>query len=295
MECCICYEDGSEGNFATAECCNSGYHHACLRRWLKQSRRCPYCQKEHTPTLYVPTLNEFDLNQLGDNDVVIVVGRRGSGKSILSRDIMCHKRHISRGAVFRPTEAFDPIFSDSGNPAFVHETFDETLLDNMIKEQRVRIHKDRQLGRDAVSNFLVLDDMATTHRGGEYSSLNHIFSNGHHEACFVLVTTQRFSSVKGSLLYGNCDYVFLFDTASVKEQEAFFEEYEGHFDGSLQEFKQLFKKYTKDHGCMVIKMTSFVTHRIEDRMWHYRARHDQSIHGMALSRLSSSFWLTPTI
>ena len=49
-------------------------------------------------------LKKFDMSKIKDNSVVVLIGKRDTGKSFLCRDILHHHRSIPVGQVISGTE-----------------------------------------------------------------------------------------------------------------------------------------------------------------------------------------------
>jgi len=57
-------------------------------------------------------LRKFDLSTIDDDAVIAAIGRRRTGKSIIVKDILYHKRRIPFGTIISGTEAANEFFAD---------------------------------------------------------------------------------------------------------------------------------------------------------------------------------------
>ena len=53
---------------------------------------------------------EFKLSTMVDHAAIVMIARRGSGKSFVCRDVMYHLRHIPGGAVIAPTDKMNSFY-----------------------------------------------------------------------------------------------------------------------------------------------------------------------------------------
>ena len=49
-------------------------------------------------------LHKFDMSSIKDHSIIVLIGKRGTGKSYLVRDFLYHKQDIPVGTVVSPTE-----------------------------------------------------------------------------------------------------------------------------------------------------------------------------------------------
>ena len=56
-------------------------------------------------------LRRFDISEIKDDKVVVLIGKRDTGKSILCKDIMSHHTGIPAGQVISGTESANEFYS----------------------------------------------------------------------------------------------------------------------------------------------------------------------------------------
>ena len=57
-------------------------------------------------------LQKFDLKQIKQESVVVLIGKRNTGKSFLCKDILYHHQNIPVGQVISGTESANEFYSD---------------------------------------------------------------------------------------------------------------------------------------------------------------------------------------
>ena len=55
-------------------------------------------------------LRKFNINEIKDDKVVVLIGKRDTGKSFLCRDILYHHQNIPVGTVISGTEAANSFY-----------------------------------------------------------------------------------------------------------------------------------------------------------------------------------------
>ena len=66
-------------------------------------------------------LRKFDINEIKDDKVVVLIGKRDTGKSFLCKDILYHHKNIPVGQVISGTEGANRFYSNIIPKLFIHE------------------------------------------------------------------------------------------------------------------------------------------------------------------------------
>ena len=104
-------------------------------------------------------LKKFNMNMIKDDQVVVLIGKRNTGKSFLTKDLLYNKRDIPVGTVISPTESANKFYSDYVPPIFIHDEYQPAIISSFMKRQ-TRIVKRMVGGEEDIDPraFLVLDD-----------------------------------------------------------------------------------------------------------------------------------------
>ena len=104
-------------------------------------------------------LKKFDMNRIGKGSVCVMIGKRNTGKSFLTKDLLWYKRDIPIGTVISGTEGANQFYSKIVPKLFIHGEFDTQIVQNMIKRQKILINKINE-GDNSIDPrcFLILDD-----------------------------------------------------------------------------------------------------------------------------------------
>ena len=57
-------------------------------------------------------LKKFDITEIKDDKVVVLIGKRDTGKSFLCKDILYHHQNVPAGSVISGTEAANEFYSN---------------------------------------------------------------------------------------------------------------------------------------------------------------------------------------
>ena len=55
-------------------------------------------------------LKKFDMSTIEDHKIIVMIGKRGTGKSFLIKDLLYNKEDIQVGTVVSPTEKMNKFF-----------------------------------------------------------------------------------------------------------------------------------------------------------------------------------------
>ena len=99
-----------------------------------------------------PTVNlnlkKFNMNMIPDDAVVVFIGRRGTGKSWLIKDLMWWKQKFPIGTVISGTEGANAFYSTIVPSLFIHEEFNSNIISNVLTRQdkiTKQIRKEKEL------------------------------------------------------------------------------------------------------------------------------------------------------
>ena len=241
------------------------------------------------------TLKEFDLDKIPPGAVVIIIGRRYSGKSWAIRAIMymLYLRGMPYGAIFSGTEHCSPFFKKYFPDAFIHteEDFTDETIGEILKKQgdncRAWVDKiedcsclhcrknpysfDKEKGHCIHNNMmLITDDMMSQERMLKKSAhYRKIYTEGRHFNVLYLACLQYCMGLPPELR-SNIDYVFLYGEDENSNLKKLYENYAGIFP-TFQMFKDVLDQCTENYGCLVIDKRS-KSKNLTDRVFYFRAK-----------------------
>ncbi len=219
-------------------------------------------------------LKKFDITGIKDDKIVVLIGKRGTGKTELLKDILYFKRDFPIGTVINPTESANKNFSSLVPPIFIHEEYRPEIIDNVLKRQTMimkKINKEIQLyGRSNIDPraFLILDDCLYDNAWKKDKNIRYIFMNGRHKKLFFLVTMQYVLGIAPDLRT-NVDYVFICRENIIANRKRLYDAFAGMFP-TFEIFCSVMDACTENFECLVIDNTSR-SNRLEDQVFWYKA------------------------
>jgi hypothetical protein len=68
--------------------------------------------------------------------VIVLIGRRDTGKSFLIQDLMYYHQDIPIGTVISGTEAGNNFFGEHVPKLFIHDQYNTEIIENILKRQK---------------------------------------------------------------------------------------------------------------------------------------------------------------
>jgi hypothetical protein len=206
----------------------------------------------------------WDPSKMKDGAVVLIIGRRGSGKSTVLEDLMSYRRDLKRGLCISGTERVNPFWGKHIPQCFIHDEFDDNLTRDLFSMQKKCKEK---LGYCEPA-FAIYDDLMFDKRFIKSTQTRRIFMNGRHDKIFTYVTAQWIMDVPPDLR-ANIDYVIVMRDNIRVNRERVYTYFAGIFP-TFTAFDEVMKALTSDRECMVLDQTS-QSYDISDSVYFYKA------------------------
>ena len=214
-------------------------------------------------------LKKFNMSQIKDDKVVVLIGKRDTGKSFLCKDILYHHQDIPVGQVISGTEGANQFYSQLVPKLFIHDEFKTEIVHNMLKRQKMMIEKinSGESGLDPRA-FLILDDCLYDNTWAKDKWMRSVFMNGRHFKLLFLLTMQYALGVPPNLRT-NVDYIFILRENYVSNRKRLYEHYAGMFP-SFEMFCQVMDQCTENQECLVINNNA-KSNKLCDQVFWYKA------------------------
>lgn len=212
-------------------------------------------------------IKRFDPTTMKPHRIAVCIGKRGTGKSVLIRDLMYHmRRNLHYGVAMTPTHESAECFEKFMPLSSVYKDYRVDVLERMLNMQRQRSH---DKGMDSLrSLFLILDDCMYDKSVMKGNSIRDLFMNGRHYKLFFLAAVQYLMDLTPALRT-QVDYCFALRENIVSNRERLYKYFFGVFP-KYDDFSRVFDACTADYECLVIDNT-VQTNRISDCIFWYRA------------------------
>ena len=209
----------------------------------------------------------WDPKKMREGAVVLVIGRRGSGKSTLGQDILSYNRKVKRGVCISATERVNPFWSKYIPSCFIHHDWDENIVKDLFKMQQ---KCKKKLGYCEPA-FAIFDDLMFDKSFVRSKQTRKIFMNGRHDKIFTIVTTQYIMDVPPDLR-ANIDYVLVLRDNIRANRERIYLYFAGVFP-TFAAFDEVMQQCTTDNEALVLDQTS-LSYNISDCVFFYKATPD---------------------
>jgi hypothetical protein len=219
-------------------------------------------------------LKKFDMTKIKHDKVVVLIGKRETGKSFLVKDLLWHHQSLPCGTVISGTEGANQFYSKVVPPMFIHEAYSPLIIANVLKRQKLiakKIANDLSTrGTTAVDprNFLILDDCLYDTRWIRDDNIRYLFMNGRHVHTMFIITMQYAIGIPPNLRT-NIDYVFILRENYISNRRKLYEQYAGMFP-DFDSFCQVMNMCTENFECLVIDNNA-KSNKLEDQVFWYKA------------------------
>ena len=103
-------------------------------------------------------LRKFNMNEITHDKVVVLIGKRDTGKSFLCKDLLFHHQNIPVGQVISGTETANSFYSKMVPKLFIYEEYEPGIIERLLKRQKMMIDRCKENTSTDPRAFLVLDD-----------------------------------------------------------------------------------------------------------------------------------------
>ena len=239
-------------------------------------------------------LKKFDMrdisfrNDEAQGPVVVLIGRRDTGKSFLVRDLLYYHQDIPIGTVISGTEAGNGFFSAHVPKLFIHDEYNTNIIENILKRQKAalkQIKKEKEMRMKSnidARAFVILDDCLFDNKWTKDKMMRLLFMNGRHWKIMLIITMQYPLGIPPNLRT-NIDYVFILREPYMANRKRIWENYAGMFP-TFESFAQVMDQCTENYECLVINNNS-KSNKLQDQIFWYKAQNHNNF------RLGSKeFW-----
>lgn len=225
-------------------------------------------------------LKRFDMKNISfkpnesKGPVIVLIGRRDTGKSFLVRDLLFYHQDIPIGTVISGTEEGNGFYGRMVPRLFIHNEYNTAIIDNILKRQKgvlKQIKKEmEQFKRSTIDprTFVILDDCLYDNTWAKDRMMRLLFMNGRHWKVMLLITMQYPLGIPPTLRT-NIDYVFILREPYIANRKRIYENYAGMFP-TFESFCQVMDQCTENFECLVINNNA-KSNKLQDQVFWYKA------------------------
>jgi len=226
-------------------------------------------------------LKKFDMKNISfrpdenKGPVIVLIGRRDTGKSYLVRDLLYYHQDIPIGTVISGTEAGNGFFSAHVPKLFIHDEYNSAIIENILKRQKTVLKQiKREMEAYKRTNidaraFVILDDCLYDNKWTKDKLMRLLFMNGRHWKIMLVITMQYPLGIPPNLRT-NIDYVFILREPYIANRKRIWENYAGMFP-TFESFCQVMDQCTENFECLVINNNA-KSNKLNDQIYWYKAQ-----------------------
>ncbi len=225
-------------------------------------------------------LKKFDMKTISfrpnenKGPVIVLIGRRDTGKSFLVRDLLFYHQDIPLGTVISGTEAGNGFYSQHVPKLFIHDEYNSVIIEKILKRQRTvlkQIKKEMEVYKKSSIDpraFVILDDCLYDASWTRDKVMRLLFMNGRHWKMMLIITMQYPLGIPPNLRT-NIDYVFILREPYIANRKRIYENYAGMFP-TFESFCQVMDQCTENFECLVIN-NNVKSNKLHDQIYWYHA------------------------
>ena len=225
-------------------------------------------------------LKKFDMKTITFNPneskapVIILIGRRDTGKSFLVRDLLFFHQSVPIGTVISGTEAGNGFYSAHVPKLFIHEEYNTVLIENVLRRQKMvlkQMKKEKEMYNKTTIDprtFCILDDCLYDNSWAKDKLMRLLFMNGRHWKVMLIITMQYPLGIPPNLRT-NIDYVFILREPYLTNRKRIWENYASMFP-TLESFCSVMDQTTENYECLVINNNT-KSNKLNDQIFWYKA------------------------
>jgi hypothetical protein len=225
-------------------------------------------------------LKKFDMKKItfkpneNQGPVIVLIGRRDTGKSFLVRDLLYYHQDIPIGTVISGTEAGNGFYGKMVPKLFIHDEYNTAIIENILKRQKIvmkQVKKEKEAyGRSNIDprTFVILDDCLYDNTWARDKLMRLLFMNGRHWKIMLVITMQYPLGVPPNLRT-NIDYTFILREPYIANRKRIYENFAGMFP-TFESFCQVMDQCTENYECLVVSNNA-KSNKLEDQIFWYKA------------------------
>tara|TARA_B110000261_G_C13083997_1_gene357034 strand:- start:1008 stop:1841 length:834 start_codon:yes stop_codon:yes gene_type:complete len=226
-------------------------------------------------------LKKFDMKKIAFTKdeskapVIVLIGKRNTGKSFLIRDLLFHHTSIPAGSVISATEIVNGFYADIIPKVFIHLEFNSSIIDKVLQRQKALVKKiNKQIEVNKKSSidartFVILDDCLYDNTWSRDKLMRLLFMNGRHWKVMLIITMQYPLGVP-PVLRSNIDYVFILREPNIQNRKRIYDNYAGMF-ATFESFCQVMDQCTENYECLIID-NNITSNKLQDQIFWYKAQ-----------------------
>ena len=206
-------------------------------------------------------VKKFDPSTMLPSRIIYMIGKRGSGKSYLMRDILSRMPNPDYVLAMAPTQSTLEAFREFLPPTCIFNHFSQEKLERTMLLQR------ELTARGKVRRVLIILDDCLYQPGVLKSTvMKELHFNGRHEHVGLLCCAQYLMSLPPEIRT-NVDYLFTLKENVLSNRQKLHKNFFGQYD-TFADFDKVMTACTQDYRALVMDNTVASTEASDVVMWY---------------------------
>lgn len=192
----------------------------------------------------------FSFDKIAADPTIVMIAKRGSGKSWVVRALLYYFRKIPVGLIIAPTDKMSCFYGKFYPDSYIHYEYKSEIITRVLCRQGIIIDKSKVKKVDP--RCIVVMDDCLGQRGSwvKDQPIQELLFNGRHYKIIYILTMQFPLGITPELR-SNFDYIFLMNDDFTSNVKRMYDHYAGMFP-TFDSFRQIFGQLTDNYGAMVI-------------------------------------------
>ena len=200
-------------------------------------------------------MEPFDINMIKDNEIVLIIGNRGTGKTHICKQILKTKKYIKNGIVFDPTDyvsSVDKSYREIIKNELIIDEYNPKILENLVT------YKDKH--RDDYM-FVVLDNCFFDKEDYENNIFRKLIFNSRFYKIFPIITLGCCYNFPYYYIQ-NIDTFFILKNKHERYLKSIYKLIMSNYFATYEYFIKVYNKCTCNGDCMVYD-------RVNNKLYRY--------------------------
>lgn len=200
-------------------------------------------------------IKQFKLEEMVKDPAIVMIAKRGSGKSWICRAILKQLKDIPAGIIIAPTDRMSCFYGTFFPDSYIFYDYKSEIIKSLLYRQEQMIDKRTEYKKKGkyvdTRAFIIMDDCLS--KKGSWMKdqpITELLFNGRHYHVTYILTMQYPLGITPDLR-GNFDYIFLMKDNFQSNIKRMYDHYAGMFP-TFDSFKQVFGQLVVDYGAMVV-------------------------------------------
>ncbi len=221
-------------------------------------------------------IKRFRESQMVKNPSILMLGKRGNGKSWICRSILKYLSDIPCGIVIAPTERLteEPFYEQFVPNTYIFYEFESEIIEKLLVRQDKMIDKAREKLKNEnkiidARTFILMDDcLSSKHEWSKSPAIYELLFNGRHYQISYILTSQT-TMGPSSEIRNNFDYVFILANDSFNDLKKIYLYFASCFP-NFESFRTVFGALTTDF-CSMVVVNRGARAAFTDKIFWYKA------------------------